>query len=107
MSQTKNTIAPPKVQQPLLTEETPFSQLSAGVPESGLLMVASGKPSAAALNHASMLMAASIDFLARLSDGDANANELYGIRFLVETSAALVEASVLSVEFGSSQGGGQ
>lgn len=96
--------APSARQQTLLTTATTLFQLSVGDPESGLLQVCSGKPAHEALDCASMLMHASIDLMVRLTDHGMNTNEIYGIRFLLESSAALVDASARSVEFGNEGG---
>jgi hypothetical protein len=103
MTSTKNA-APSQARPPLLTDAIPFFQLCIGDPESGLLQVCSGKPAHEALDCASLLMHASIDLMVRLTDHGMSTNEIYGIRFLLESSAALVDASARSVEFGNEGG---
>lgn len=103
----KNTTTPPKAQEALLTDAMPIFLLDVGDPESGLLQVCAGKPAAEAMDLASMLLGSTLEILTRLTESGMSTNEIFGIRFLVESSAALVDACSGSVEFGNRQGGAQ
>lgn len=105
--QTKNSNKLHVAQEALLTDAFPFHQLSGGDDESSLLQVQPGHEAKEALNLASVLACSAVVIMERLTDGGMNADEVYGIRFLVQSSAALVDASVRAVEFGNRQGGAQ
>ncbi|WP_039967728.1 hypothetical protein [Pseudomonas chlororaphis] len=102
---TKSSTTPSAAQEALLTEATPFHQLNAGYTDSSLLQVLPGQGAKEALELSSMLASSALEIMVRLTDGGMTANEIYGIRFLVQASAALVDASVRAVEFGNRQGG--
>lgn len=105
--QTKSSNNPLAAQEALLTDAFPFHQLSDGVAESSLFQVNPGLEAKEALNLSSMLACSAVVIMGRLTDGGMNADEIYGIRFLVQSSAALIDASVHAVEFGKRQGGAQ
>lgn len=105
--QAKNSNKPPVAQEALLTDAFPFYQLSDGDDESSLLQVRPGLEAKDALNTASMLACSAVDIMTRLTELGMTTNEVYGIRFLVEASAALIDASLHAVEFGNRQGGAQ
>ncbi|WP_443696675.1 DUF3077 domain-containing protein [Pseudomonas sp.] len=105
--QAKNSNKPPVVQEALLTDATPFHELSHGDYESSLFEVRRGMPAKEALNLSSMLMGSDLEIMTHLTDDGMTTNEVYGVRFLIEASAALVDASVGPVEYGNRQGGAQ
>ncbi|USW94986.1 hypothetical protein NHF39_28150 [Pseudomonas proteolytica] len=107
MTHPKNSNKPSVAQEVLLTDAMPVFLLDVGTPESGLLQVCPGKPAAEALNLSSMLLGSALEILTSLTDRGMSTNEIFGIRFLVESSAALVDASTHSVELGNRQGGAQ
>lgn len=101
----KNSTTQHAAQEPLLTEAFPFHQLSCGNDESSLLQVRPGLEAKEALNLASMLACSAVDIMTSLTEYGMTTNEVYGIRFLVQATAALVGASTHAVEFGNRQGG--
>lgn len=105
--QTKNSNKHPVAQEALLTDGTQFHELSHGDYESSLLEVLSGKPAKEALNLSSMLMGSALEIMTSLTDEGMTTNQIYGVRFLIEASAALVDATTGPVEFGNRQGGVQ
>lgn len=105
--QTKNSNKHPVAQEALLTDAMPIFLLDVGDPESGLLQVCAGKPAAETMDLASMLLGSTLEILTRLTESGMSTNEIFGIRFLVESSAALVDACSRGVEFGNRQGGAQ
>ncbi|ANF84614.1 hypothetical protein A7J50_1175 [Pseudomonas antarctica] len=107
MTHPKNSNKPTVVQEALLTDGTPFHELSHREYESSLLEVRCGKPAKEALNLSSMLMGSALEIMASLTDEGMTTNHIYGVRFLIEASAALVDASVGPVEYGNRQGGAQ
>lgn len=107
MSQPKNSNKPAAAQEAPLTDAMPIFLLDVGNPESGLIQVCAGKSAAEALNLSSMLLGSALEILTSLTDRGMSTNEIFGIRFLVESSAALVDASTHSVELGYRQGGAQ
>lgn len=107
MSHPKNSTTPPLAQEALLTQAMPLFLTDVDNQESGILQVCPDKPASEALNLAAMLMNSTREILGCLTDSGMGANEIFAVRFLVESSAALVEASLNSVEFGNCQGGAQ
>ncbi|NNA76730.1 hypothetical protein HBO13_29285 [Pseudomonas lactis] len=107
MSHPKNSTTPTAVQPQSLTEAMPIHLLDADSPKSGLLQVCGGKPTSEALFLASTLMGSALEIMNRLTDGGMGTNETFGVRFLIESSAALVDASAQGIEFGDIQGGTQ
>lgn len=107
MSHPKNTTMPLVAQEALLTQAMPIFLTDVGNPESSLLQVCPGKPASEALFLASTLMNSTRGILERLTEGGMGVNEIFAVRFLVESSTALVDASLHSVEFGNRQGGAQ
>ena len=105
--QAKNSNKPSVAQEPLLTDASAFHQLSSGDYESSLLEVRSGMPAKEALNLSSMLMGSALEIMESLTDEGMTTNHIYGVRFLIEASAALVDATTGPVEFGNRQGGVQ
>lgn len=100
---TTHTIA----QEARLTEAMPFFHTAVGDSDSRLIEVCTGKPVSEALNLSSLLLHSVAALMERLTEGGMSENEIYAIRFLVDSSAALIDASVHSVEFGNRQGGAQ
>lgn len=105
MSHPKNTTVPSKAQEAPLTAAMPFYRIVEGDQESTLLQVRAGKPATEAVDLASMLLGSTLEILTRLTESGMSTNEIFAIRFLVESSAALVDASAQSIEFGNRQGG--
>jgi len=105
--QPKNSNNQPVAQEALLTDATAFHELSHGEYESCLLKVRRGMPATEALNLSSMLMGSALEIMTHLIDDGMTTNQIYGVRFLIEASAALVDASVAPVEHGNRQGGAQ
>ncbi|WP_152690454.1 hypothetical protein [Pseudomonas fluorescens] len=58
-----------------------------------------------ALFLASTLAGSALEIMTRLTDGGMGTNEVFGVRFLIESSVALIDASAHGVEFGNRQGG--
>lgn len=105
--QMKNSNKQSVAQEALLADATAFHELSAREYESSLLEVRSGMPAKEALNLSSMLMGSALEIMTSLTDEGMTTNHIFGVRFLIEASAALVDASVGPVEFGNRQGGAQ
>lgn len=105
--QTENSNKQPIAQEALLTDATAFHELSHRDYESSLLEVRRGMPAKEALNLSSMLMGSAMEIMTSLTDEGMTTNHIYGVRFLIEASAALVDASVGPVEYGNRQGGTQ
>lgn len=103
----KNSNKPPVAQEALLTDGMPIFLLDVGSQESSLLQVRAGRPAAEAMDLASMLLGSTLEILTSLTERGMSTNEIFGVRFLVEASAALVDASTRSVDLGNSQGGAQ
>ncbi|MDI2594083.1 hypothetical protein POF45_22010 [Pseudomonas sp. 681] len=103
----KNSTTHPVVQEQLLTDASSFYREAVGDADSGLLQVCAGKSVGTALNCSSMLMHSALEILERLTESGMGTNEIYGVRFLLESSAALVNASVRSAEFGNRRQGGE
>lgn len=107
MTHPKNSNKPRVAQELLLTEATAFHELSHRSYESSLLEVRPGMPAKEALNLSSMLMGSALEIMTSLTDEGMTTCQIFGVRFLIETSAALVDASVGPVEYGNRQGGAQ
>lgn len=105
--QAKNSNKQSVAQEPLLTDAMAFHELSSGDYESSLFEVRRGMQVKEALNLSSMLMGSALEIMTHLTDDGMATNQIYGVRFLIEASAALVDASVGPVEFGNRQGGAQ
>lgn len=90
----------------LLTTTCFFHHFQYSPEQKFLMQVLPGAPVIEALNSANCLLAAAVDLCDRMME-NSNPNEIYGLRFLVEASKALVSAAVYSVEFGNRQGGAQ
>lgn len=105
MSHPKNSNKPAVAQEPLLTDASLFYRTLVDHRESSLLLVRPAKEAKDALNLSSMLQTAAVEILGRLTEEGMSAAEIFGVRFLLEASVALVEASSHSVEFGNRQGG--
>lgn len=101
----KNSTEPRKAQEILLTSRSSFHAFDSLDKTLGLLEVRPGMPVSEALSSSSNLLVAATSILDRLLEGGLDANEVYGIRFLVESAKAFVDSGVLSVEFGNRQGG--
>lgn len=91
----------------LLTTACSFYHFSCSPNEKSLMQVLPGAPAVEALTSVECLLGAAINFCDRLIEENKCANEVYGIRFLVEAAKSLSSAAVYSVEFGNRQGGGQ
>lgn len=94
-----------KAQEPLLTTASPFHNFQYFPESRYLLQVLPEVPAIDALNTSGCLLAAATSFCDRLMEEDAHANEMYGLRFILEASRALVTSATRSVEFGNRQGG--
>lgn len=103
----ENIIALPKVQEVLLTERSSFHTFDSLDKALGLLEVRPGMPVSEALSSSSNLLVAATSILDRLLEGGMDANEIYGVRFLVDSARAFVASGVLSVECGNRQGGAE
>ncbi|UZE12760.1 DUF3077 domain-containing protein [Pseudomonas sp. B21-053] len=101
----KNSTTPPKAQEILLTSKAPFHTFDSFEKSLGLLEVRAGMPVNEALSSSSNLLMAATSILDRLLEGGMDANEIYGIRFLIDSAKAFVDSGTLSVEFGNRQGG--
>jgi hypothetical protein len=101
----KNSTALLKAQEILLTSRAPFHSFDSTDESLGLIEVRPGMPISEAFSSSSNLLAAATSFLDRFLEEGMDANEIYGIRFLVDSAKALVDSGVLSVEFGNRQGG--
>ncbi|QLG94213.1 DUF3077 domain-containing protein [Pseudomonas yamanorum] len=91
----------------LLTTARSFHHFEYRPEKKYLLQVLPGNPAIEALNSSSCLLASVTRFLARLIDGDTDANEIYAVLFMVETTKALIDSATTSVEFGNRPGGAQ
>ena len=103
----KNSTTPTIVQEAPLTAATTFFQLSMGNSESSLFQVRGSKSASEALNLSSMLLHSVVELMGRLTEYGMSTNEIYAVRFLVDSSAALMDASTRSIEFGNRHGGAQ
>jgi len=101
----KNSTTPRKAQEILLTSRAPFHSFDSTDKSIGLIEVRPGMPVSEALSSSSNLLVAATSILGRFLEEGMDANEIYGIRFLVDSAKALVDSGVLSVEFGNRQGG--
>lgn len=88
----------------MLTTASSFHNFQYFPESKHLLQVLPGAPVIDALNTSCCLLAAATDVCDRLMDEDASANVIYALRFMVETSRALVNAATASVEFGNRRG---
>ena len=107
MTHPKNSNKTSTAQDLLLTDATAFYEVSVGEYESSLLEVRRGGAAKDALNISSMLMGSALEIMNSLIDEGMTTNQIYGVRFLIEASAALVDATTGPVEFGNRQGGVQ
>lgn len=106
----KNSTTPLAAQEALLTEYSDFyhQDVSAdGVRSRPLLAVQAGQDCEEALNSASMLLGAVDEIMTALTDEGIETNAIYGLRFLIESGKALVDASVVAVMAAKCAGGGQ
>lgn len=101
----KNSSTQSVAQVPLLTTSQPFHDFDCTDKTEKLLMVRPGMPCSEALSSSSNLLGAVTCILDRSLEGGLNAQEIYGVRFMVEAAGAFVDACVTSVEFGFCQGG--
>lgn len=90
----------------LLTTAQPFHIYSRAPQRKYLLQVQPGTPVIDALNTSSCLLGSAERLLDHLIDSELGAYEIYAIRFLVETSKALLDSATHDVEFGN-RGGAQ
>lgn len=106
----KNSNKPPVVQEALLTAYSDFYHLSVsadGLRSRPLLVVQAGEDIEEALNSASMLLGAVDEIMTRLTDGGIETNAVFGLRFLIESSKALMDSTTTAVLAAKSQGGTQ
>ncbi|WP_443696177.1 DUF3077 domain-containing protein [Pseudomonas sp.] len=101
MSHPKNTTAPQKAQQPLLTTATEF--MTAATENRHPFAVQAGIPAAEALSIAYELLGAVDGITTACIDREADAYALVAIRFLAASSQALVLACATSIEQGGAQ----
>lgn len=110
MSRPKNTTMPLRVQEAMLTAHSDFyhQDVSAdGVSSRPLLAVQAGQDCEEALNSASMLLGAVNEIMTALTDEGIETNAIYGLRFLIESSKALMDSTVVAVMSAKIQGGAQ
>lgn len=62
-----------------------------------LLSVQAGQDCEAAINQASMLLGSAEEIMTLLTDEGIETNTIYGLRFLIEASKALMDASITAV----------
>jgi len=103
----KNSTTPEKAQEILLTSRSSFHTFDSSDKSLGLLEVRPGMPVSEALSSSSNLLIAATSILDRLLEGGMDGNEIYGVRFLVDSAKAFVDSGTRSIEFGNSQGGAQ
>ncbi|WP_443696353.1 hypothetical protein [Pseudomonas sp.] len=107
MTHAKNSTTPTIAQEAPLTEDMPFFYLAVGDGDSNLLQVCAGKSASEALSLSSMLLHSAVELMERLTEHGMSTNEIYGIRFLIDASATLIDASACSIEHGNRQVGAQ
>ncbi|ONH52784.1 hypothetical protein BLL36_18080 [Pseudomonas cedrina subsp. cedrina] len=110
MSRPKNSNKPTLAQESLLTGHSDFyyQNVSAdGVRSHPLLAVRGGEDIETALNSASMLLGAVDEIMTSLTDDGIETNTIYGLRFLIESSKALMDSTTGAVMRAKIQGGGQ
>lgn len=89
----------------LLTTAQPFHDFDCTDKTAKLLMVRPGMLCSEALSSSSNLLSAVGCILDRLLEGGMSAQEIYGVRFLVESASAFVDACATTIELGNTQGG--
>ncbi len=75
-----------------------------GVRTRPLLCVQAGQDCEAAMNQASMLLGSADEIMTLLTEEGIETNTIYGLRFLIETSKALMESSITAVLAAKKQG---
>lgn len=106
----ENSNKKPTAQEALLTQHSDFyfQEFSAeGVGSRPLLFVQAGEDIETALNSSSMLLGAVEEIMRCLTDDGIETNTIYGLRFLIESSKALMDSTTLAVMRAKSQGGAQ
>lgn len=106
----KNSNKQPVAQEALLTGHSDFyfQEISAeGVRSRPLLVVQAGEDVETALNSASMLLGAVDEIMTSLTDDGIQTDTIYGLRFLIESSKALMDSTTVAVMRAKIQGGGQ
>ncbi|MBX7274591.1 DUF3077 domain-containing protein [Pseudomonas sp. ERGC3:05] len=106
----KNSNKQPAAQEALLTACSNFHHLNVsadGVCSRPLLAVQAGEDIEEALNSASMLLGAVGEIMTRLTDGGIETSAIFGLRFLIESSKALLDSTTNAVLKAKSQGGSQ
>lgn len=106
--QTKNSKKPSVAQEVLLTTFSDFyhQDVSAdGIHSRPLLAVQPGQDCEEALNSASMLLGSVEEIMTALTDEGLETNAIYGLRFLIESSRALMDSTISSVMAAKRQGG--
>lgn len=106
----KNSNKQPTAQEALLTQHSDFyfQEVSTeGVSSRPLLFVRAGEDIETALNSASMLLGAVGQIMTSLTDDGIQTDTIYGLRFLIESSKALMDSTTVAVMRAKIQGGGQ
>ncbi|MBL0793684.1 DUF3077 domain-containing protein [Pseudomonas sp. B7] len=110
MTHPKNSTGHNRMQQQMLTTHSNFYHQSVsadGIHSRPLLAVQAGQDCEEALNSASMLLGAVDEIMTALTDEGMETNAIFGLRFLIESSKALVDSTTNAVMHGKSQGGAQ
>ncbi len=106
----KNTTGRDRTQHQMLTTHSEFYHQSVsadGIHSRPLFAVQAGQDCEEALNSASMLLGAVDEIMTALTDEGMETNAIYGLRFLIESSKALVDSTTNAVMYAKSQGGAQ
>ncbi|WP_411390718.1 DUF3077 domain-containing protein [Pseudomonas sp. MPB23] len=106
----KNSTTQSVVQEALLTTHSDFyhQDVSAeGNHSRPMLAVQPGQDCEDALNSASMLLGSVEEIMTALIDEGLETNAIYGLRFLIESSRALMDSTIGSVIAAKRQGGAQ
>lgn len=110
MSRPENTTGSLPAQHPMRTASVYFyhQDIDAdGVNSQPLLAVQPGQDCEKAINQASMLLGSVSEIMTLLTDDGMETNTIFGLRFLVESSMALMESTVTAVMEAKSQAGAQ
>lgn len=108
MSRLENNTGSSLVQHQMLTTEVDFyhQDFSAdGSKSESLFAVQAGCDGEKAINQASMLVGSVNEIMTLLTDDGMETNTIFGLRFLLESSMALMESTVMAVTEAKSQGG--
>lgn len=110
MSHPKNSITGNLVQVELLTSRSDFyfkNIEASGIRTQPLLSVQAGQDCEEALNTASMLLGSVDEIMTAFTDEGLETNSIFGLRFLVEASKALIDSSMVAVMTAKREGGAQ